>query len=83
MAKSAIRRHHRQRLIRRWERDHPVPVEQNRSSNELEWRFKEARKYVNTRKSCSCHYCVSSRRLYGNALYARTFQEMRHPIEFD
>lgn len=83
MAKSAIRRHHRERLIRKWEREHPLKAVEYHAINEKEWRSKAARVYTTTRTPCSCALCVSPRRLYGNAKHARTFQEMRHPVEFE
>ena len=83
MAKTAIRRHHRQRLIRQWDRNHPLRAVELYATNELEWRFMAARVYTKTRQPCSCLYCVSPRRTYGNGLAGKSFQELRHPIEFD
>lgn len=83
MAKSAENRHHRSRMIARWLKAHPPAAAEVAASNESEWRFMAARIYAKTRKPCTCSYCTSSRKLYGNGKASRTFQERRHPVEFD
>ena len=83
MAKSSRNRHHRNRMMQRWERMHPHSCSERRSVNYEEWREREKRAYAKTRTRCSCSMCCSPRRTYGNGKYARTFQEWRHPIEFE
>ncbi len=83
MAKSAMNRHHRQRMMQRWQRQHQKVTSESVAINETQWRDREMRVYVSTRKRCSCRLCVSGRHLYGNGRAARTFQELRHPIEFE
>lgn len=77
MATSAIRRHHRNRLIERWVREHPVGRAEVQAQNEAEYRFISPRIFARTRKVCSCYICQSGRRKYGNGRAALTFQELR------
>lgn len=83
MAKSALNRHHRQRMLQRWQQQHPKSTSESRAINDAEWREGAMRRYVKTRTPCSCPMCRSSRKLYGNGRAALTFQELRHPIEFE
>ena len=76
MSNRAIRRHHRQRLIKRWEREHPERHGILRAVNEVEYRFLHARVFSTTRCVCSCWMCGNPRRYYGNAANALTRQEV-------
>lgn len=70
----SLRRHHAKRLFaKRWHQAQRWIFHDTDPSV----RIRYAQLGVHTTKRCSCHFCYSSRKLYGNAKYARTFQELR------
>ncbi len=77
MAKTAIRRHHRERLIKRWFNDQ-FPRYYSRGTKETDKHIVRAsRMYPKTGTLCSCSMCCSPRYTYGNGIAAKTFQELR------
>jgi hypothetical protein len=78
--KRAIRRHHRNRLLKRWKRridnwgDHLF----FKSEEEYKiWRGTMAHKRVDTATPCSCHMCCSPRHAGGSKESRLTMQELR------
>lgn len=71
----AQRRHHRERLIVRYTREHRT----NRfdDPNHDEWVKRNARMRANTRTLCSCNMCASPRKYYGNGKGALSLQETK------
>lgn len=68
------RRHHRDRILaKRYRQDSQWYLV---VTNVAEWRFKHARKRLNTGCLCSCRMCGNPRRYYGNSAAARTFKEL-------
>lgn len=81
MAKTAIRRRHRARLINKFVRIEAARNPPgNRAVNYDEWLFKAARMYVSSGCCCSCYMCKGARDKYGNGRWARTIAE-QHAIE--
>lgn len=76
MAVTAIRRHHRNRMVQKYYRQHWEKTSDARIIGFKEWRERSARKAIKTRCVCSCYLCISSRRKYGNGKAARTWQEL-------
>lgn len=71
------RRHHFERLkAKRFQ-------EGFRWDRESEWAMWNARRRVHTACLCSCSMCGNPRRQYGNAKQAKSFQELKTPIEMD
>lgn len=70
----SIRRHHRYRIYRKRIAQNVAHAGEFTERSWIEW---NARKRINTGRPCSCRLCKSSRKLYGNAKFARTFAEQR------
>lgn len=48
-----------------------------------DWGYRNAVLRTRTGRLCSCMLCRSPRKCYGNAVYARTFQELRFIERFN
>lgn len=68
------RRHHNRRIFQKRVKQ---SKQWSRAFNEDAWRLKFAQLGVHTGARCSCHYCVSPRKLYGNSDKGLTFNELR------
>ncbi len=68
------RRHQRQRVLaKRYRQDARWG---HGAVNEVQWRFLNARKRINTGRLCSCWMCRSARKSNGNSLQSLTRQEL-------
>jgi ribonuclease I len=71
------RRHHHERLrAKRLKESFRWSMSPTMALKNAQWR-------VHTACLCSCSMCGNPRRHYGNAKQAKSFQELKTPIEFE